>query len=180
MAELFKEVKDLALSCGFSHVGDLDVSTIQLREEVRAACAENKCKAYGVRWSCPPGCGTLKQCEERIRKYRRGVILQTTGELEDVMDGEGMMDTAKLHSDYIDAFSQAVRKLYPNCMMINAGACRRCESCTYPTEPCRFPDQLSSSMEAYGMIVSDVCQANNLPYYYGLKTITYTGCVLLE
>ena len=180
MADSLQEVKDLALRCGFSQVGDLDVSTIRLREEVRAACAENKCGAYGTRWSCPPGCGTLEECDERIRKYKRGIILQTTGQLEDEFDGEGTMETARLHGEHCDAFAKAVRKIYPNCLMIGAGACTRCESCTYPEEPCRFPDELSASMEALGMVVSDVCQDNNLPYYYGKGTLTYTGCVLIE
>jgi hypothetical protein len=35
-------------------------------------------------------------------------------------------------------------------------------------------------MEALGMIVSDVCKDNNLPYYYGPNTLTYVGCVLIE
>jgi hypothetical protein len=35
-------------------------------------------------------------------------------------------------------------------------------------------------MEAYGLLVSDVCQKAGLPYYYGKQTITYTSCILLE
>jgi predicted metal-binding protein len=63
---------------------------------------------------------------------------------------------------------------------MGAGACGRCEHCTFPDKPCRFPDKMTASMEAYGIVVSDVCQSNNLPYYYGNNTLTYTGCVLLE
>jgi len=180
VAEQFQDIKELALKCGFSHVGDLDVSTIQLRMEVRDACAADKCNSYDKRWSCPPACGTLEECDARIRKYKRGVILQTTGELEDLMDGDTMMETAKLHGEYIEFFAEEVRKLYPKSLMIGAGACIRCETCTYPDKPCRFPEKLSASMEALGMVVSDVCRDNNLSYYYGLNTITYTGCVLIE
>jgi hypothetical protein len=35
-------------------------------------------------------------------------------------------------------------------------------------------------MEGYGMVVSDVCRDNALPYYYGPNTITYTACALLD
>ena len=180
MPDYFEEVKELARKCGFSHVGDLDVSTIRLREEVRAACAENKCRAYGIRWSCPPGCGTLEECGERLRKYTRGVILQTTAELEDDFDAEGITEASRRHREQIETFGAEVRKLYPACMMVSSGACRRCEDCTYPTEPCRYPNELSSSMEAYGMVVSDVCRDNHIPYYYGRGTLTYTGCVLID
>ena len=35
MPEKYEGIKTKALSCGFSHVGDLDASTIQVRSEVR-------------------------------------------------------------------------------------------------------------------------------------------------
>jgi predicted metal-binding protein len=176
----YNDIKELALTCGFSHVGNLDVSTIKMREEVRAACAENKCKQYGKSWSCPPGCGTLEECEERIKKYSRGLILQSTGELEDAFDAETMIELAETHGNRFDDFSSKLRAIYPDAMVIGAGACRKCEKCTYPDKPCRFPDKMTSSMEALGMIVSDVCQANGIPYYYGPGTLTYVGCVLID
>ena len=54
MPEKYEELKQKALSCGFSHVGDLDASTIHVRSEVRSACAENKCQHYNKNWVCPP------------------------------------------------------------------------------------------------------------------------------
>jgi predicted metal-binding protein len=175
-----EQVKELALSCGFSHAGLMDADTIRLRTEVRDACAVNKCGAYNTKWSCPPGCGTLEECEARIRKYKKGILLQTTAILEDSMDYETMSQTGKDHGARMEVFGDEIKKLYPGSMVMGAGACRRCEKCTFPDQPCRFPDKMTSSMEAYGMVVSDVCQDNNLPYYYGKDTLTYTGCVLLE
>ena len=35
-------------------------------------------------------------------------------------------------------------------------------------------------MEAYGMLVMQVCQANHLDYYYGPGKIAYTSCYLLK
>lgn len=178
--EDFKDMKQLALSCGFSHVGNLDVNTIRLREEVRAACEENKCHAYGTNWSCPPGCGTLLECEERIKNYRQGLILQSTGQLEDAFDAETMMNLATSHAETFSNFSLKLKEIYPNAMIIGAGACSKCKNCTYPDNPCRFPEIMTSSMEALGMLVSDVCKDNDLPYYYGPNTLTYVGCVLID
>jgi predicted metal-binding protein len=180
MPDQLQEVTELALRCGFSHAGIMDADTIRLRTEVRDACAENKCGAYNTRWSCPPGCGSLEECEGRIRKYKKGILIQTTGILEDSMDYETMAQTGKDHAEHMEAFTDEIKKLYPGSMIMGAGCCMRCQKCTYPDKPCRFPDKMSSSMEAYGMVVSDVCQDNNLPYYYGNNTLTYTGCVLLE
>ena len=35
-------------------------------------------------------------------------------------------------------------------------------------------------MEAYGLLVSDVCRRSGLGYYYGTGTMTYTSCVLYK
>ena len=35
-------------------------------------------------------------------------------------------------------------------------------------------------MEGYGLLISDVCKDNNIDYYYGKGTITYTGMFLLK
>ena len=54
----------------------------------------------------------------------------------------------------------------------------QCAKCTYPDQPCRFPDKAFTSMEAYGLLVTDVCKSADTPYYYGRNTVTFTSCVL--
>lgn len=176
----YDELKDLALSCGFSHVGDLDVSTITLHTEVREACAADKCHAYNKNWVCPPACGTLEECGQKINAYKKGLILQTTGELEDSFDFETMDQLATDHAKTMHKFSDELKKLYPNALILGDGACKRCKTCTYPDAPCRFPERQSSAMEAFGMVVSEVCMKNDMKYYYGPGTLTYVGCVLVE
>ncbi len=176
--EKYSELRAAAISCGFTSVGQLDPKTIALRADVRSACSENKCGQYGVNWSCPPGCGSLEQCGEAIRPFENGLLLQTTGQLEDNFDAETMMETAKTHAAAFRKFARYIREVCPKVLILADGTCSICPECTYPKHPCRFPELKTSSMEAFGILVSDVCAQNKLPYYYGLKTITYTGCVL--
>ena len=61
-----------------------------------------------------------------------------------------------------------------------AGCCTVCKECTYPDAPCRFPEQKMSSMEALGMLVLEVCKANDMRYFYGENTIAYTSCFLFR
>ena len=96
------------------------------------------------------------------------------------MDGEGMIETEKAHKEHFFELEEKLRSKYPRMLPIGSGACTRCTSCTYPDAPCRFPDKTFASMEAYGMLVTQVCQDNGLPYYYGPCTIAYTSCFLLE
>jgi predicted metal-binding protein len=64
-------------------------------------------------------------------------------------------------------------------MILGWGSCRICESCTYPFAPCRFPKKMICSMEAYGMIVGDVCKSGGIPYDYGKGTLTFVACFLM-
>ncbi len=169
-----------ALKAGFDAAGELDCSTIMLRPEVRAACENNSCRRYGKSWSCPPGCGSLDECSARIRRYAKGLIVQTIGKLEDELDGEGMMEAARRHAQIFRRFARELRREYPGMLPIGTESCSACDLCSYPDAPCRDPLGASSPMEAYGMMVHDVCRANGMAYYHGKGTITYTGCFLLE
>ena len=175
-----QELEKIGLECGFTHVAPLKVSTIDLLPEVRDMCKANTCHMYGKNWCCPPGVGTLEQCRERLEKYENGILVQTVGQLEDALDGEGMMETEAAHKEHFDNMRERLLARYPKMLSIGSGCCTRCSRCTYPDAPCRFPDMLSYPMEGLGMIVSEVCIDNGLKYNYGAGTLTYTGCVLID
>ena len=102
--EMIEQLIKRALEAGFDKAGALDCSTIVLRPEVREACRKNTCGRYGTSWSCPPGCGSLDECAARIRKYSKGLIVQTV-EIEDEFDGEGMMAAAERHEQTFRRFA---------------------------------------------------------------------------
>ncbi len=175
-AELLK----LAAACGFDHAGPLNLASLDFKREVRDMCAADRCRSYGRCWTCPPACGTLEEAAGRARAYHRGILLQSTGTLEDDFDIDTMQETERLQKQRFFAFVKAVRAAYPGCLPMSSGACAVCPTCTYPDAPCRFPDLAIPSMEAYGLLVSQVCADSGLPYYYGPGTITYTACVLVD
>lgn len=165
---------------GFSHWGALNTAALRFRQEVRDMCAAGRCRAYGKCWTCPPYCGTPEDFTARVSGYGRGVLVQTTGVLEDDFDLEGMTAAEALHRERFRKFVRRVREVYPACFPMGAGACTLCDECTCPDAPCRFPELAVSSMEACGLVVSDVCRDSGLGYYYGPGTITYTACVLIR
>lgn len=163
---------------GFETAVVLNTATLTSREEVRDMCAANTCRAYGSNWSCPPACGTIAQCSEKMKAYTRGVLVQTIGELEDSWDYEAMQETAANHSKRFREIALRLWKDGVKVLPLTAGACPICEKCAYP-EPCRFPDKAISSMEAYGLLVNQVCTDNGVPYNYGPNKMAYCGCLLL-
>ena len=168
---------EVAKQCGFSEAAPLDIATLKPMPMVRDACAADKCQAYGKNWTCPPHCGTLEECTERMHSYSRGILLQTVGKLEKRIDTKGYMRVEADHSAAFRKFADEIRKEYPNALCLGAGGCRYCQTCAYP-EPCRFPEKATSSMEGYGLFVTQVCRDNGIGYYYGPKTIAYSACVL--
>ena len=168
-----------AIKFGFSSAGPLNLEALVLMPEVREMCSADRCRSYGKSWCCPPACGTLEEGAAKLKEYDFGIIVQTTGTKEDDFDFEIIADTAKKHKESFYALVDFLKNEYGNVLPLGAGTCTICEKCAYP-EPCRFPDKAITSMEAYGLWVSKVCELSKIPYYYGPLTITYTSCYLLK
>ena len=170
----------LALELGFSHAAKLTMQALTPMAQVRDMCSADRCQSFGRRWSCPPACGTLEQAAKRMACYSNGVLVQTIGRLQDDFDIEAIAQTQRLHKRQFETLVRCVRREQAHCLPLTAGDCTLCIACTYPGRPCRFPNKMISSMEAYGLLVSDVCQKSGLAYYYGPKTIAYTSCILVR
>jgi predicted metal-binding protein len=167
-----------ALELGFSHAYPLDITTLVPRQDVRSMCAADKCRAYGRNWTCPPHCGTLEDCSAQIRRNSRGILLQTTGTTAKTIDTKAYRRTEALHLKLFYSLAEEIKQAHPDALCLGAGGCRICKICAYP-EPCRFPERACSSMEGFGLFVTQVCRDNGAPYHYGENTITYTACILL-
>ena len=151
------DILTLARENGFSHIGFADMSALEPLEEVRKMCSADRCGQWNTNWSCPPACGSIEHAKRRIAQYNKCLLVQTSGELADEFDYDGMQSTAKTHKRAFLNFARQARILYPGCLPLTAGAC---------------------TMEAFGLFVSDVCSRSGLGYNYGARTMTYTSCLL--
>lgn len=170
----------LAKEAGFTHAAALAMDSLEFREEVRAMCSSDRCRNYGKSWSCPPATGSIAGVRERLSGYRSGIIVQTCGDISGSFDMAGTHEIMKRHKKNFDTLVRQVRTFYPDCLPMGAGACSRCRVCTYPDRPCRHPDRMYPSMEAYGLLVSDVAQRSGLGYNYGENTMSFTSCILTD
>ena len=168
---------DLALELGFTHALPLNPDSLRPRGDVRDMCAADQCGAYGKNWTCPPFCGSLEECSAALSRYHQGILLQTVGHLSKDIDTRGYRRTEQQHLETFRQFCEKIRTSYPDALCLGSGGCRICSKCAWP-EPCRFPEQAISSMEAYGLFVTQVCRDNGAAYHHGPRTITYTACVL--
>lgn len=162
---------------GFDAAAPIDPQTLVARADVRQMCAADKCGAYNKNWTCPPAIGSLADCQARMIQFQRGILLQTVGRMSKAIDSKCYRETEQRHNRQLSALAQRIRQTHPNALCLGAGGCRVCKTCAYP-QPCRCPEQAMSSMEGYGLFVTQVCRDAGLPYSYGEKTITYTACIL--
>ena len=167
----------IAKEIGFDVAVALDPQRLEARADVRAMCAADTCKAFGKNWTCPPACGTLEECQTKMRGYTRGILVQTIGYMQKAIDSRCYRETERRHMEHFFALAEAVRKDHPDALCLGAGGCRVCGKCAYP-EPCRFPEKAMSSMEGYGLFVTQVCRDAGVAYHYGERTITYCACIL--
>ena len=156
------------------------VPDIRFSSSFRTMCEMNHCGAYGTNWGCPPGCGEIESLIRRVQEYPRGIVYQFVGTLEDSFDYDGMMEAGRVFGTITDGIRSFVKETVPDALVLGAGGCRRCEKCTYPEAPCRFPDQKNVSVEACGIDVSQLCAVCGLQYIHGPNTVTNTGLVLLR
>jgi predicted metal-binding protein len=173
-----EEMLAIAEELSFSYFGILNTEDLKFLPEVREMCASGRCNMYGKRWSCPPACGTLEEITEKARAYSYGIVLQMTGQMEDDFDVETIMDTEQKLKERFGLMADVLREKEVEFLPMSAGTCTLCKECTYPDAPCRFPEKVSPSMEAYGLVVSDCCKAAGIEYYYGPQTMTFSACIL--
>ena len=119
----YEKLAAIAEESGFTAWAPLDVSTIELMTDVRDMCAVNTCGMYGKRWSCPPGCGTLEECAQRLKGFERGILVQTYGDIEDGFDFEAMMEIEAEHKEHFTEMYEALRDTGAEVLAIGAGCC---------------------------------------------------------
>jgi predicted metal-binding protein len=154
----------------------IPTSALVFSEDVVKACEANRCGHYNKCWTCPPGVGTLNEQKEKILAYKSACIFTTKYELEDSFDYEGMVKAKDIHNLVVNEAHEKVGETNP---VYGAGACRVCETCSYP-EPCRFPGKCVSSIEAAGIDVTQLSRAGNIKYNNGPNTVTYFSMVLFR
>lgn len=173
---------DLAKSAGFTNAEWIDVSQIVCDRKFREQCAVNACGVYGKCWMCPPDIGEIDALIDEVKSYSRGLLYQSIFELEDSFDFEGMVEGGRLQNVRSRALDKGLKELgYKNYLHLSKGGCGHCSPCAKAKgEPCPFPEEALSSLEAYGINVSATVKGTSMKYINGVNTVTYFGIVLFR
>lgn len=158
--------------------GVIKPSEVRFLTEVRQLCADNLCGKYGTTWACPPAVGSVDECAARCLNFANMLIFTIKYEIAGYSDYQGMK---KAMSDFKKSalrLDKGLKTILTDYIVLSNESCDHCQSCTYPDEPCRFPDQLHHSIEGYGIYVHDVAKLADVTYNNGPNTVTFFGAIL--
>ena len=179
---LFEALSSKALSLGATRSSVIEAKSVKTDRIFRDMCASNACGMYGKCHMCPPDVGEIDELMAKLDCYQYTLVYQMVSELEDSFDFEGMLE-AKQRTYPL---AQGIRRLFSDLSIadslhLGAGGCGVCKVCAKRTgSPCRFPEMAMSSLEAYGINVSELAKSAGMRYINGQNTVTYFGAVFFN
>lgn len=174
------ELDRILTEAGVFQYGFVDTADIRFSQEVRGMCAVNTCRQYGKTWACPPAIGTVEECRARVQRYDRMLAFSVKYDLEDSFDYEGMVAGMQQFKETCRILHEGLRGQVEDFLLLANEGCDKCEKCTYPDAPCRFPDQTHGALEGYGIFVSELAKQAGIHYINGANTVTYFGGVACD
>ena len=153
---------------------------IVFSDEVRTLCEKNSCGMYGTSWACPPAIGSVEECRKQCIQYEDVFLFTTATTVKSSYDMQGWLDARKEHEKLTDQVGKVFRDNYENPLILSTEGCTVCKNCTYPNEPCRFPDRMYPATEGYGILVMKQAQLCNIKYNNGPNTVTYFSMILFN
>lgn len=170
--DLVQKIMDM----GAHQAAQIKVEDIPFDRSFRSLCESNACGNYGKSYMCPPDAGDIDELIAKAKTFDYAVVYQTVGSLEDSYDFEGMMAAGERQNDLAQEISIAFKHNFAETLHLGAGGCRVCPVCAKRTdEPCRYPEKALSSLETYGIAVSELAARCGMKYIHGANTVTYFG-----
>lgn len=168
---------ELVIKLGAYQAAVVPVERIHFDRSFRVLCESNACGYYGKCWMCPPDAGEIDDLIAQAKAFQKALVYQTIGELEDSYDAEGMTEASRRQNRLAQDISHAFASLpFGKTLHLGAGGCRVCPVCAKRTgKPCRYPERAMSSLETYGVAVSELAETCGMKYINGQNTVTYFG-----
>lgn len=144
----------------------------------RELCEQNLCGAYGVTWGCPPGVGSEKDCLSLVKRYSKAAVIMKRFDDLDFNDMEHMHKLQVDHQELCRRFGNAMRKAGYDVLPLADGKCEYCGDCSYPDDPCRFPEQKVPSVSSYGIKMDEYLPSQGIDFTFEKNGMTLYGIML--
>ena len=146
---------------------------LEFSDRIRWIC-EHECPMYGKTWACPPGVGSVNECEAKCRRYVNCLMISTITEVNDISDIEETLATRPEHEKITNQVRDLMREQGVNPYILSTEACAICDRCAYLDGlPCRLPGKMHPCVESHGINVVPVMENCGLEFQFGANVVTW-------
>lgn len=170
--------KSKIISLGANRVEAVLVKDIIFSPELRKRCESNKCGSYGKNWTCPPHVEEIYTLINELKMYKSALVFQRVYSLDEMDTNTAKDSFRKMTNKIVHIFSSTTN---PQAKLLSVGGCHICEECgAMKNLPCHFPSIAYSSLEAYGIKISELARVSGMNLNNGDNTITMFGTVFIN
>ena len=156
----------------------VDLKDLEFSDRIRWIC-ENECPMYGKTWACPPGVGSVGECQKKCLSYENCLLISTIVEVNDITNIEETLATRGDHEAVTNEVGELLRQQGVKPYILSTEACEICESCAIAEgKPCRFPEKMHPCVESHGINVVPMLEKLGLEFQFGANVVTWISLLL--
>lgn len=155
-----------------------DPKELEFSERIRWIC-RNECPKYGTTWACPPGVGTVPECQAKCLAFHNCLLISSIAEVQDIADIEETLATRPAHEALTEQVGQLLKEQGVQPYILSTQACAICDRCAIADgQPCRFPEKMHPCVESHGINVVPVLEKLGLEFQFGSNIVTWISLLL--
>ncbi|MDO5544382.1 MAG: DUF2284 domain-containing protein [Eubacteriales bacterium] len=156
----------------------IDPNELEFSERIRLIC-QHECPKYGTTWACPPGVGTVAECQARCAGYQNCLLISSIAEVADIADIDGTLATRPAHEALTEQVAAILREQGEKPYILSTQACSICDRCAIlDGQPCRFPEKMHPCVESHGINVVPILEKLGLDFQFGANVVTWISLLL--
>lgn len=156
----------------------LDPQELEFSGRIRWIC-ENECPMYGKSWACPPGVGSVLDCQKKCLSYENCLLISSIVEVEDITNIDETLATRPDHEELTNQVGDLLREQGVEPYILSTEACAICEECAIlEGKPCRFPEKMHPCVESHGINVVPILESRGLEFQFGANVVTWISLLL--
>ena len=151
----------------------IDPAALEFSERVRTICRQ-ECPMYGKSWACPPGVGSVPECQARCIRYENCLMIATITEVSDIANIEESLSTRADHEEVTNQVGVLLEAQGVKPYILSTEACAICDRCAIlDDEPCRHPGKMHPCVESHGINVIPMLESRGLEFQFGDNVVTW-------
>ena len=150
-----------------------DPKELEFSDRIRWIC-EHECPMYGKSWACPPGVGSVAECQGKCGSYANCLMIATITEVSDIGNLSETLSTRGPHEKLTNQVRDLMREQGTVPYILSTEACAVCDRCAIEDGlPCRLPGKMHPCVESHGINILGLLDRRGLAFQYGENVVTW-------